>query len=444
MSQILAKSESRRTTAVFVNLYGRRRSMMYRVSFVGFIIAAFFFSLTLPVDNAFAQNKKKKNDKKNEAQAVEDSLARAKYQFELNKNWSFGFENYKNKQYADVPQYFWKVIEMDTTHKFTQVYGLLGQTFYQLNQPDSAQLVYEMGVKTFPDNADFRRNLAYLLAAREQTDLALAEYEKIVELQAATVDDYKRMANLYVRANQYDKAIKSYEEVLKLNPDDQETRNTLATLYKTTGNEEAALESMEMALAQNPNDTRIMFDLAQARFNRQEYEKAAELLERFNKQVTGDMFALELLGDARDHLGSYREALKTYEQITTAQPNNKKVLVKMSRCYRELADFPSARRFGTKALGVDSKYGAAFIAIGKVYEVCADKCVAKRGKTEFDDKLVYKLAYENYEKALQDLESRTEARQLLNYLEPSIPKKEDIFMNKGKTKAEGPCYSWIY
>jgi tetratricopeptide (TPR) repeat protein len=444
MKQISTASTMALQPSAAVKLGRRRRRSVYRKPSSVLILTALLFSLMLPVDGAFGQDKNKKKGKTDKEQAVQDSLARAKYVFELNKNWSFGFENYKNKQYADVPRYFWKVVEMDTARKFPQVYGFLGQTFFELNQPDSAQVVYEKGIKIFPDDANLRRNLAYLLAAREQLDLALKEYETLLQQGAATEDDYRRMANLYVRTNQYEQAIKAYQEVLKLNPNDQEISNTLATLYKTTGNEEAALESMEKALAQNPNDTRIMFDLAQARFNRQEYEKAVELLERFSKQVPGDVFALELLGDAQDHLGRYREALKTYEQIIAAKPDNKKVLVKMSRCHRELGDFPTARRHGTRALAVDSKYGPAFIAIGKVYEVCADKCVAKKGKTDFDDKLVYKLAYEQYEKALQDLETRSEARQLLNFLEPSIPKTEDYFMNKGKTKAEGPCYAWIY
>ncbi len=60
------------------------------------------------------------------------------------------------------------------------------------------------------------------------------------------------------------------------------------------------------------------------------------------------------------------------------------------------------------------------------------------------NKLVYELAYFQYEKALQDLATRTEARQRLKFLEAAIPNKEDRFMNKGKAKAAGPCYQWIY
>jgi tetratricopeptide (TPR) repeat protein len=430
----------------------------------GFVV----FACTLRFsDAACGQDKVKKSKKGAEyKQAVQDSLTRAAYEVELNRNWSFGFQHYRNRQYAEVPRYFWKVVEMDTAptpaaaadhhgataaadrpaaeQRFPQVFDFLGQAYLHLNQPDSAQLAYELGVKILPNDASLRRNLAQLLAARSQFGLALAEYERIIPLGAATEDDYRRMANLYVRNNQYEQAIAACEKILSLNPADAEVRKTLSTLYKATGKEDAALESMEKALAQNPNDTRILFDLAQTYFNRQAYEKVLELLPRFNKLVPGDWLAFELLGDAQVHLSHYRDALKTYEQIIAAKDDDKKILVKIANCYRELGEAPAARRFASRALEVDDKYGAAYMALGQIYETCADKCVAQKGKTEFDDKLVYELAYFQYEKALQDLATRTEARQRLKFLEASIPNKEDRFMNKGKAKAAGPCYQWIY
>lgn len=439
-------------------------------SYFYFVSFMLIFLLTCSMrfgDAAHGQDKNKKMKKGAEhAQALQDSLARAAYEIELNRNWSFGFQHYRNRQYAEVPRYFWKVIEMDTvqapvsaadhngtsatadkstaSRRFPQVFDFLGQAYLRLNQPDSAQLVYDRGIKNFPNGASLRRNLAQLLAARAQVDLALAEYERLIPLGAATEDDYRRMANLYVRNNQYDKAIAACEKILSLNPADAEVRKTLSTLYNATGKEDAALESMEKALTQNPNDSRIIFDLAQLHFKRQSYEKVVELLPRFNKLVPGDLLALELLGDAQVRLSHYRNALKTYEQITAVKAEDKKVLVKIANCYRELGEVSAARRFASKALVVDGKYGAAYLALGQAYETCADRCVAQKGKTEFDDKLVYELAYFQYEKALQDLATRTEARQRLKFLEASIPNKEDRFMNKGKAKAAGPCYQWIY
>lgn len=419
---------------------------------VGLIfIFLFFFSLPSG-ENIFAQDKNKKGKKEaGQSPGKQDSLARvAAGEVELDKKWELGFQYYRNQQYAAASRYFWKVVETDTAQngaslrRFPQVFDFLGQAYFHLNKLDSALLVYELGVKAFPNDADLRRNLAVLLARLGQFDSALAEYKIIIRLGAATEDDYRRIANLYVRINQYDKAIPVLEKILALDPNDAETRQALSTLRKTNGNNEAALADMENALAQNPNDARVMIDLAQARFNRQEYEKVIELLPRYHKLVPNDLWALELLGETCVRLGRYREGLQVFEQIISANPDDKKVLVKMSDCHRQLDDFAAARRFANKALSVDAKYGAAHIALAQAYEAGAGKCVRQKGNLQYDDKLVYELAYFQYEKALQDLATTTEARQHLKSLAPLIPNEDERLANKGKDKASGDCYHWLY
>jgi tetratricopeptide (TPR) repeat protein len=421
------------------------------------VIAMILTAVFLHDKAALSQDKPRKNNK---AQVSPDSSAAAARELELIRHWSLGFQHYRNKQYAAATRYFWKVVAIDTMsqqavanhhetaatprRKYPQVFDFLGHSYFQLNEPDSAKLVYELGIAALPEEVNLRRNLAYLLTAREQLDRAVVEYQQIRELGAATEDDFRRLANLHVRLNQYDEAIAAYEKILALSPDDAETRKALAALYKAAGKADAAIENMEKALAQNPNDSRLLFELARARFNLQEYENVVALLSRFHVLAPDDFVGLELLGEAQFRLNRHSEALKTLGKIIAAKPQEKKILVKISESYRALGDFAAARRFANKALAVDQNYGAAYLALGRIYEDCADQCVAKKGRTEFDDKLVYELAYFQYEKALQDAETRAEARQQLNFLAASIPQKEDRFMNKGKDKAAGPCYQWIY
>ncbi|MDZ7361007.1 MAG: tetratricopeptide repeat protein [candidate division KSB1 bacterium] len=426
---------------------------MPRLVVIGLILAV----LSLHDEAALSQDKPRKNNK---TQISPDSSAAAARELELIRNWSLGFQHYRNKQYVAATRYFWKVVAIDTMpqqafanhhetaaatpRKYPQVFDFLGHSYFQLNKPDSAKLVYELGIAALPAEVNLRRRLAYLLTAGEQLDRAAAQYQQIRELGAATEDDFRHLANLHVRLNQYNEAIAAYEKILTLSPDDAETRKALAALYQAAGNAGAAIENMEKALAQNPNDSRLLFDLARARFNLQEYENVVALLSRFHVLAPDDFVGLELLGEAQRRLNRHAEALKTFGKIIAARPQEKKVLVKISDSYRALGDFAAARRFANKALAVDHNFGAAYLALGRIYEDCADQCVAKKGKTEFDDKLVYELAYFQYEKALQDAETRAEARQQLNFLAASIPQKEDRFMNKGRDKATGPCYQWIY
>ena len=419
---------------------------------VGLVFIFLFFYALPSGENISAQDKNKRGKKEaGQAPAEQDSLTRAAAgESELDKKWNLGFQHYRKQQYGVALRYLWEVAAIDTAQnganlrRFPQVFDFLGQAYFYLNKPDSALLVYELGVTAFPNDADLRRNLAVLLAKLGQFDSALAEYKIIIQLGAATEDDYRRMANLYVRINQYDKAIPVLEKILALNPNDVETRQVLSTLRRTNDDNEAALAEMENALAQNPNDARTMIDLAQARFKRQEYEKVIELLPRYRKLVPKDLWALELWGETCVRLGRYHEGLQAFEQIIAANPEDKKVLVKMSDCHRELGDFAAARRFANKSLAVDAKYGLACMALGRAYEAGAGKCVGQKGHLEYDDKLVYELAYFQFERALQDSATRAEARQHLQSLTPLIPNEDERLANKGKDKASGPCYNWLY
>jgi len=97
-----------------------------------------------------------------------------------------------------------------------------------------------------------------------------------------------------------------------------------------------------------------------------------------------------------------------------------------------------------KALAIDSKYGLAYLSRGIVYEASADKCVSKRGeKVTFDDKLVYKMAYDEYVKAKRDLEWKPDAERRMKYLETLIPTREDYFMHKNQKSPQSSCYEWI-
>ena len=64
----------------------------------------------------------------------------------------------------------------------------------------------------------------------------------------------------------------------------------------------------------------------------------------------------------------------------------------------------------------------------------------------FYDKMVYKLAYDEYMKAKKDFSVKEEAERHIAYLETQIPTKEDQFMHKNKKLSDSAakCYNtWI-
>jgi tetratricopeptide (TPR) repeat protein len=377
--------------------------------------------------------------------AIQDSLQKV-YDYELNKAWSTAYEYYKNKTYRSSIKPFWRVIELDTIDRFKDKYSLLSDAYVKLNNPDSAQIVLEMGVKEYPDNAHLHRTLAYFLDGRGLTEDAIQEYEKATELDPSQVNDWKALGNLYIKNDQLDEATQAFEKVTELDPKDQDAQRTLSRLYKSSGDADAAIRRMEEVKKLDPNNTDNLFQLGREYFNISDYDNAIVTFEQLLKLKPNDAMVMEYLGNSLQNKGSYRRAINVYNEAIKIQPENKKIYCEMATCYTELDQFQTGRTYARRALQVDSKYGLAFIVIGEIYEAQAEKCYTARGKKlpEFDDKLVYQLAYEQYERAARDIQFKDIAERKMNYVKDFLPTKEDLFFHKGQTKPKDSCYDWLY
>lgn len=400
-----------------------------------------FFAFSMLGGRAYAQKKGKNDDDVN--QARQDSI---EYVNKLNLFWSFGYENYKNKQYADAIKHFWKVAEMDTIGKFPKVYQFMGQSYFEEGKIDSAEFVYEMGIEKYPDEAHLHRMLGWILSQKEQVDDAINQYQAVVKLDPESKSDWKQLANLYVKADRLDDAINAYDHVLKIDPNDAEARERQSALLGATGDIEGAVAKKEEALQQDPNNVNLLFELGKDYFEKlEDYDKAAEKFRKLVHLRPDDINAWEYLGESYQRLEKYSDAIDAFKKVVEKEPDNKKAFVEISRSYRGLNNFSAARTYARKALAIDNRYGLAWIALGEAYEASAERCVNKKsGKIDFNDKLVYELAYTQYKKAANDLEFKSEAERKMGYLQPVLPTTEDKFMNKGQDKPKGDCYGWIY
>jgi len=62
---------------------------------------------------------------------------------------------------------------------------------------------------------------------------------------------------------------------------------------------------------------------------------------------------------------------------------------------------------------------------------------------EYNDKLVYEIALNNFERAKIDPAYRADAERKISYVQPVAPTADDKFMHKDEKEPTGDCYSWI-
>lgn len=376
--------------------------------------------------------------------AVQDSLQRI-YDRKMALYASTGFEYYKNKMYRNCIKPLWKIVELDTAQRYKRTITYLSDAYIKLNNADSAQIALEIGTQKFPKNAYLHRNLGYIYGSRGMIEEAISEYEKALAINDTTASDWKQVANLYIRNDQQDEAINAYKKVVGLNPKDQEAQKTLSQLYKSTGDADAAIQGMEEVKKLDPQNVENLFSLGKEYFNIEDFDNAIVNFNALLNLKPGDISALSYLGASYSNSGQCNKAIAAYKKAIDIQPDNKKLHTDVATCYKELGKFSTARNYANKALRIDSKFGLANIVRGEIYEAAVEECMADRGKDapEFDDKLVFELAYKEYKKATNDLQYKDMAAGKMRYVKDFIPKKEDRFFHK-HTQAKLNCYKWIY
>ncbi|MBC7187427.1 MAG: tetratricopeptide repeat protein [Calditrichaeota bacterium] len=381
--------------------------------------------------------------------AIQDSI-RAAQRLEILKKWSLGYEHYKNKSYRDAIPHLWKVIELDTAqHEMKEVYTVLGDAYIKLNVPDSALIVYELGVRVFPQNAHLHRSLGYLYAVIGRVPEAIRQYEEALEIEPDAINDRRALAALYVKAENVEGAILQLEKVLQQDPSDKQSQETLSSLYRASGDEMGYVQALEKAHQLDPENTETMLRLGKAYYDRNENQKAVAIFQKLLQKTPDDTYVMELQAGALQNMKKFKEAIAVYDKILALRPDNKRAYCEQASCYKELGQFTKARALARKASSLDPSYGYAYFVAGEIYEAAVDACMTQRGERspKFDDKLVYWFAYEEYRKALQDLEMRDYAQRRMDYLKNLIPTEDDIFFHKdewAKKRTRVDCYQWIY
>jgi tetratricopeptide (TPR) repeat protein len=359
--------------------------------------------------------------------------------------FSFGFEPYKHGDYSKAKRYFKRVAEKDTSGIYGKVlYQRLGDCYLRLNMPDSAEWAYMTGVGRLPNNPYFYAALGYIFRAGGRTDEAIGMYEKLTELEPDSSSYHSTLGELYIKADEPDKAIASYQTSVQLNPSDQKSQEVLSNLQAQYGSIDDVIATQKALVENDPENMKYRLDLAQTYHKASEFENAIEQLLLVIEKEPQNLRALEFLGDSYKNIDRFTDAVAIYNRILESNPDDKKNLCNLAMCYTSLGRFTTAMREVGKALRIDANYGLAYITRGMVYEASAERCVSQKGgKIAFDDKLVYKMAYDNYERAKRDIEWKTDADRRLSYLSTLIPTREDLFMHQNKTTPRGECYQWI-
>ena len=385
--------------------------------------------------------------------AEEEDAASQSYDSDVcDRYLSFAWNYYNNRNWKRAILNFKRMVENGCGEAYAEdIYIDYGRAYMNLAKNnetyyDSAIGVFLEGLEYLPENEYLRENLAYVYGRIGEGAQQIRQYEKLHEMYPDNIDYLRKLVKLNFQEENFREVLRYSDKILAINPDDNQAINDKMTAMEKMGKD---VITVQRDAWQNNKSVRTGMDYADALYDRGEYRQAIAVYREVTNLDPNNYEAWNSIADCYTNIGNPKEAIKAWERIANQiSPQDIKNIEKIVDKYISLGNYEEALNWAKKAIS-RKESGLSYNLAGNVYYEAAENCRGGAQPT-FEDKLVYKLAYEYYQKALNNGFSAVKSRidRLEEYL---IPTTQDWFMNRynqdGSQRNDytprKDCYNWI-
>lgn len=226
--------------------------------------------------------------------------------------------------------------------RFEQAYLGRGQARSGKEDYDGAIADYNEAIRINPRSADSFNSRAMARSDKHDFDGAIADYTESLIIKPGVANIYSNRGNVRKLKGDYDGAIADYKEAIRLDPDSAGYVN-LGFLYEERKNYPAAENTFREDLRLHPNESYALVNL-------------------------GYFLA--------DHDGNLDEALKLLLRADALSPDDAEILGDLGWAYFKSGKFAEAKRYLTKAVGLDDSSFVAQEHLGDTNEKLGDRAAA--------------------------------------------------------------------
>jgi len=187
-----------------------------------------------------------------------------------------------------------------------------------------------------PDQVDAKLLEARLLLVKEKYAQAHAYLDKLMWSHPKSDEALVLLAQVYLVEGDRQKAENKFKEALKINP-----ANVLAFRYefnRLIGHQEPkyARKLLQKALRKDPRNSVLLQKLVQLNLQEKKWDEAKKAITQLSSLVKGKNIAIFYQADVFQGQGEYQKAIDIYKQLLVKFPEQKRVLLSMSRSYERL------------------------------------------------------------------------------------------------------------
>ncbi|MCF7807841.1 MAG: tetratricopeptide repeat protein [Candidatus Marinimicrobia bacterium] len=377
--------------------------------------------------------------------ARKDSVRKANSRYCM-KHLSFATEYYKNKSYDDALYNYHKLFDYECVDEqmAPNVYVYMGNAYREKDMLDSAIIFYDQGLDILPDNKYLWESKIFALGMIGDDEGVLQAKVDMFAVFPDNLELGEEIAEDYVSAGMYEEAKAMAEGLLEADPENKNLSNIIREAVEATGGD--VIGFLKKEYESNPSNISNAQEYGRELLAMGQLEPAINVLEGVLKLRPEMTVIIRDLVQAHRELGQTKDVISMLRKLNNANPDDIRIYFDMTEAYIEDGEMESAMTWANKALAKDKNNGQAYANRATVYEAVATECTG--AVPDFDDKLVFMMAYEDYRTARA--KGYLRATKKIDFLkEARIPQSGDWFFNRdeyvksGKAKPKKDCYTWL-
>ena len=327
-----------------------------------------------------------------------------------------------------------------------EIYQYYSFAYTQIGRFDSAEYVLLDGLQKIPQNVELRKQLAYAYKRQGKIDKEIIEYERLVDIAPSDISILNNLAKIYKDQSNFDDQIIILNKILKIDDTNDIAQSELAIAYENSGRN--PLEVYEKRYLDNPDNISYGLDYSERLIKADRADEAKDVLRRIISKEPTSKLAYQKLGKVCWDTDDLSDAASSYESLFKIDPRDGKVAIDISNIYIDSENYGKALRWADKAINLIDNSGKGYGQKGKVYYKAWE--TYKQNPLSVDDRIVAKLAYNNFVKA-EKLNYRgfSRSKYLKENAKDLLYGKAQWFMAEDKVKRSGSIrtttqsYDWV-
>lgn len=335
--------------------------------------------------------------------------------------------------------------EFKTAKKFMVYWRALG--YEALGKADSAKIDFEKFHALDPSDKSVAKKLEYIYSSNNEIDKAIAMCKKLIKLEPENNLYFKKIGLYYYSRvksileddpesdevkEDAEKSIEWLSKYNEKNSTDSEINNLLTALIKKYQDLSVLKAKYEKNLAQNPDDVNTMLKLAKIYMDENKQSAAEKLLLKIHKVKPNDILTLRML--IKINKSNVSKSIKYNKMAEKVDNSNEIYNINLAKLYRSQKKYVAARAQCKKALAKNPNKKSIYKSWARIY---TDAVANHSGGIEYQDQLVFAIAYGLYKKAgdIARMHSMKDSGQ--------VPSKMDYYSNKTVKRPTRKAYRWM-